>query len=755
MEILSPVKNFDSAKVVIQNGADAIYLASTHFGARTNASIELDEIEEIINYANLYSVFSYVTFNTVIFESELNAFFTELNKVYNFGATGVIIQDVSLIKILKNHYPDLEIHCSTQMHISNTPATTLIQSLGAQRVIVPREMNFARIKQLKLNTNVEIEAFIHGALCVCYSGRCYDSMLLDQKSANRGRCSQYCRMPQQIINTKTNEVITTGRYPLNLKDLNNIDNLEQYEKCGINAIKIEGRLKQIEYAGLTTYLYKKKLNNRDIETANQLQQVYNRTHTSGLINNVNGKKLVNLERPNNNGELIGNVLNVQPNTNKEFGFYKNIVTVEINVDLSTQDVIRYVDTDYEEGHIVEQINPNNPQQIYTNNTPPVGSQVFRTLNSQLQKHMINSGKKFSRRKSIPLLLRVIDNKFQYKIKHDWQATNIELENSITKITTKEDILTKLLKTNNTPFAFDIISFNYAEDKFIGFSKIKELKSLILEEVVYLNTKKRNNFPIEYQSRNIITNSRKETFFIQLRNENQYMAVKKFNDVLIMFSNPNLIPQAKAEDVFILPRIIYDDELEELQTLVSKFTMLCASDIGGLHHFKNKEIITNYTLNITNQMGLNFLEENNVKKSIISIELNFEKIKALAFENSIVNVYGRVPVMIMDYCPINLNKQDDCGACHRCHNESYILKDEYDREFPLLYEGNSRLGMYSKQPINLLSKIDELKTANIANFHLNFTTETAEEITSILECLFNDGPFLKGDYSKGSYFKNIL
>ena len=164
MEILAPVKNLESAKIAIQNNCDAIYLGSSDFGARVNASIKKEEIKEIIEYANKYDVKTYVAFNTVIFEDEIESFFHQIDYIYKEGATGIILQDPSFIKILKTNYPELEIHCSTQMNIHNEKACNLVEELGTNRVVLPREMTFERIKNLRKKTNLDFEVFVHGAL---------------------------------------------------------------------------------------------------------------------------------------------------------------------------------------------------------------------------------------------------------------------------------------------------------------------------------------------------------------------------------------------------------------------------------------------------------------------------------------------------------------------------------------------------------------------------------------------------------------
>ncbi len=361
MEILAPIKNIIAAKVAIQNGADALYLASPNFGARTNARIELTEIGEIIEYANRYQVKTFITFNTVIFDNEISEFFKQINAVYSLGASGVIVQDFALAQIIVDNFPDLEVHASTQMHIHNTDGVELMQDLGVNRVVVPREMKYSRIRKIKDDTNIDIECFVHGAICVSYSGQCYDSTLLDQKSANRGRCSQYCRMPQVIINTRNNTVVSKGKYPLNLKDMNNLENINEYITAGVDSLKIEGRLKNFDYVGQTTKAYRQHVDyylgdgEKPELTHDDLTKVYNRTFTTGRVDSKNGKEIVNLKKPNNTGCLIGKVIDVVENDDQKLGFYKYVIAIKSDEPLICQDNIRFLTDNFENGQVVEQI----------------------------------------------------------------------------------------------------------------------------------------------------------------------------------------------------------------------------------------------------------------------------------------------------------------------------------------------------------------------------------------------------------------
>lgn len=765
MEVLAPVKNFIAAKVAVQNGADALYLSSPSFGARSNASLDISEIEMIVDYANLYDVKTFITFNTVIFENELPEFFNQVNQVYNIGASGVILQDFALIDIIASKYPDFEVHASTQMNINNTSATKLVQELDADRIVVPREMSFERIRKIKDNTGVDIEAFIHGAICVSYSGQCYDSTLLDQKSANRGRCSQYCRMPQVIVNKRTNKIINQGNYPLNLKDMNNINNVDRYIEAGVDSLKIEGRLKQLDYTGNTVSSYKQQV--VDYMTAGSINQVdetilkksYNREFTTGRIDSVNGQELVNLYKPNNSGLEVGVVVDVHQNTNKELGFYKFVIVIESNFELISLDNLRYMNDEFEDGQVLEKYEVINGQyHVYSNVQANINDKVYRTHDYNLFQSMKNMSNKFNRRLNVDVQLHLIENELYYQIDQIgiYNGTRIMMEVPQKNPVTFDTINDKLKKTNDTPYDLNVMFEDYNDNLYISFSEIKKIKNLMIEDIKNYYLIKHDATPYEYIKPQLSTKSMQNNYYVEVRTLEQYQIAKEF-DVIVLIGNLELLNEIPFDDndYVVMPKVLYDDELAGIYDQVNKYTNICISELGGLKYFTNKNIMTNFSLNTTNLINQNKLIELGVDKTIISIELNKEKISDMASDQTVVNIYGRVGVMLMDYCPINMKKTDTCGTCTRCHGGDYVLKDEYEREFPLLYEGNYRIGMYSKDAISLFDKVEELTNAGVHNFNIRLTNENVEQTKEVLRCITDNKRKINVKTSTGSYYKETL
>ena len=257
-ELLSPAGNMECLKAAIEGGADAIYLGGLNFGARAySANFNDEEIIEAIKYAHLYGVKIYVTVNTMITEELVKPFIKYVDFLHKNNVDAIIIQDIGMIDYLRKTYPNLEIHVSTQAHIHNLEGVKFIEKLGLKRVVLARETSIDLIKEIKENTNIELEVFIHGALCISYSGECLMSSLIGGRSGNKGTCAQSCRMKYSFMHE--GKKINKDDYLLSTKDLNTLNNIDKLIDIGIDSLKIEGRMKSKEYVYLVTKLYRKAI----------------------------------------------------------------------------------------------------------------------------------------------------------------------------------------------------------------------------------------------------------------------------------------------------------------------------------------------------------------------------------------------------------------------------------------------------------------------------------------------------------------
>ena len=257
VELLSPVGNMECLIQAVNNGADAVYLGGKKFGARHYANnFDYDEMIEAIKYCHLYGVKIYVTVNTIVFEKELDEVLKFVEFLHSNQVDAIIVQDLGLIRIIRKKFPNMEIHASTQAHNHNDYGLSLLKSLGVKRAVLARELSLKEIKNLK--TDIDKEVFIHGALCVSYSGCCLFSAMHGSRSGNRGECVGSCRLPYKLYENG-NEIKTNGDYLLSTKSLCTINDLDKLIDSGIKSFKIEGRMKSSEYVGYITRLYREKI----------------------------------------------------------------------------------------------------------------------------------------------------------------------------------------------------------------------------------------------------------------------------------------------------------------------------------------------------------------------------------------------------------------------------------------------------------------------------------------------------------------
>ncbi len=303
-EILSPAGSLETFKCAVNNGADAVYIGGKSFSARKNAvNFSDEEIVEAVKYAHLYGVKVYVTVNTVISDNELFMVYDFVKFLYESGVDALIIQDIGVLKMIRECFPDFEVHASTQMTIHNADGARLAKKLGFKRVVLSRELTFEEIKHISQNVDIELEVFVHGALCMSYSGQCLMSSFLGGRSGNRGACAQPCRLPYTLCNFDRKPISQREKYLLSLKDLCLIDEMATLKSCGVTSLKIEGRMKSAEYVSLVTSIYSKykdggKVSDKDYDA---LESIFSRSgFTKGYLEGNNGRHMLNYEKNNDN-----------------------------------------------------------------------------------------------------------------------------------------------------------------------------------------------------------------------------------------------------------------------------------------------------------------------------------------------------------------------------------------------------------------------------------------------------------------------
>lgn len=477
MELLAPAGNKKSLIAAINNGADAIYLSGKKFGARAYAlNFSLEEIKEAIRIGKIYGVKIYVTMNTLVKENEVEEFLDQVEFLYVNGVDAILMQDFGMICLCLKKFPNLEIHASTQAHNVSKEGIDFLYNLGVKRVVLPREMSLEEIKQI--NTPVEKEVFVHGALCVSYSGRCLMSQVLGGRSGNRGECAGCCRFPWKLF--KDNRLINEG-YLLSMKELNLSEDILKLTPY-VDSLKIEGRMKSPSYVSFITNYYRKILNEENITKTEKenLQSLFYRGFTKGHL--LASNDLINKTSPNHIGLPIGKVLEVTDDK----------IIILLDRELNQEDGIRFLESG--KGMIVNYLydikgnlisKGNAMQKIILDNKIGLTSldTVSLTTNHKLMTTFDTITKK------VPIKIKVIAKKnrpFEIVFIKD----NIEVkeqgnivEQARNAAVTKERLILQVEKLGNTPFNSKNIEVEMDDDVFIPMTEINVIRRTLTERLI--------------------------------------------------------------------------------------------------------------------------------------------------------------------------------------------------------------------------------------------------------------------------------
>ena len=580
VELLAPAGNFECLKAAINNGADAVYLGGKNFSARAFANnFDNNEIIEAIKYAHLRDVKVYVTLNTLLNENEFNNAVKMAKFYYDNNVDALLVQDLGLFYYLKTNFPDFELHCSTQMHIHNIQGIRNAKELGFKRVVIARESNLDFIKEAT-KQGIEIETFVHGAICVSYSGQCLMSSVTKNRSANKGMCAQCCRLQYELFDDKNNKIKTDTNYPLSPKDMCLIEDIPALIKAGVSSFKIEGRLKSSAYVGYVTRLYREaidsyyegksfKLNSKQLYN---LKVLFNRNFTNDYLFNKND--IFGQKSPNHLGVEIGDVID-----NKKGHTY-----IKLSKQLNQFDGIRIGEFGcicnmiYKNNLLVSEGNVDDVVSLKTDAV--LNGKVYKTLDYNLEKQISSIEEK-----KIPINIKVeiFQNKnVVVKINDFTYTSELVAQVALKAPLTKGSIITQFSKLNDTCFKAKTILVD-TDNAFLPIKQLNDIRrNAIYEYSIYKLNKFRR---------------------IEIKNNVSYVD-PKFNEpqdlVIDANSNINYVINTNSE------------YLSTDEAIISEFG-------GILKDYKHK--IGYYTLNCCNSYAYEFLKRLGFDKIIVSSELN--------------------------------------------------------------------------------------------------------------------------------------
>lgn len=715
-ELLAPAGNMEALKAAISNGCDAVYFGMQKFGARAySTNFDFDTLKEAVAYAHLRDVKVYVTMNTIVYEEEMEAMKAQLHELNEAGVDGVIAQDLAVFQYIVDHFEDLEAHCSTQMGIDDLEGTMLLKEAGAKRVVLSREVPIEKVNEIREKADIPIEIFVHGALCVSYSGNCLMSGLTGYRSGNRGRCVGSCRKEYELIDTRNQKSIGKG-YLISTKDLNTIDYIDQYQK--IDSLKIEGRMKESVYVANVISHYRAALDgNLKPAEKDNLKKTFNRTFTKGYLFHEDPRDISNINRSNNFGYEIGKVI----------GRTKGMYELRLKEELRQNDIVRI---DHQGEDVIlslvklydadEKLISHAQKQCFIKAKEKLsaGDIVYMTKDYQYHKQLENMLEHEFRR--FPLDLQIyaypqcplIVEANAWDVTYYYQSEEV-LAEAIQSPTSRESVIRQFSKLHDSVFEPGNISFE-ENNAFIPVKMLNQARRAVIQGLYEAKLNQKPRRCKEAPEYNTINHPvRRPYLSAVVTTKEQYEA-------------------AQAEGI---QEIYYDQNIirRNQNTYEEKNGQLLIGGYGGIYHYRNTNpFISDYSLNVVNAASVYAMHQLGAKRVTLSYELNKKHIQDLiaAYQRDYQGhpaleliVYGRAPLLFTKYCP--MRKMNQCGSCK---NKSYALRDGNDY-FPILSHADCTTTILNGKTLNLLDEINQLQ--GIEAFSLHFTTETAEETRNII------------------------
>ncbi|MBE5957984.1 MAG: U32 family peptidase [Lachnospiraceae bacterium] len=701
VEILAPGGSLECVIAAINAGADAVYTGGPLFGAREYAdNLSFEQLEEAIRYAHIHGRKIYLTVNTLIKDLEIEKkLYDYIKPLYNIGLDAVIVQDFGVMEFIHKHFPDLHIHASTQMTIMGHETVDFLKSRGVSRIVTPRELSAKEIKHISDNCDIEIESFVHGALCYCYSGQCFLSSYIGGRSGNRGKCAQPCRLNYDLI--KNNKVINTKdeKYILSPKDICTLNILPQIIESGVYSLKIEGRMKKKEYTAGITSLYRKYVD------------LYLSNPKNYHVDKADYQKAWDLFNRNGFNESYYNVHNSRDMISLKEPAFRT----------ENKDYINFIN---------EKIINNSPKEkinIYIN--------IFKDSN-----------------------VNIIATCSDYTVSIEGEVPSLA-EN---KPLTKETVIKQFSKLGNTPFEVDYMEVNLDDGLFMTMGSLNNLRRNITDELIntIIQSFYRNSENIISYEDNSISNcdtgdNNELSMSALCSTEEQIKACIDSNKISVIYvesfcenDDLNRIKETcklnNTKLYLAMPHVFRMDDKNTFEKIHSKnlemYNGFLIRNIEEYFYLKSKgytNFIFDYNVYSFNKESKKLYDSFGVKTTV-PVELNFKELEYRGCSREEMVVYGYMPVMTTANCVAK--------TCNRCNKskESYILNDRMNQNMHVRCVCDYCYNIiYNVNPLSLASYSNTILKLNPSSVRLEFTYENKEEVKNIIN-IFNNSFILKNN-----------
>lgn len=753
IELLSPAGSIESFKAACQNGADAVYMGVDKYNARAMAvNFGINEYIECIEYAHIRGIKVYLTLNTLMYDDEIKEALDIVLKLYSKGLDAVIIQDIGLGMLIHKLIPKLPLHASTQMSVYSLDQVKYLEGIGFKRVVLARELSVDEIEYICKNTNLEIEVFIHGALCVSVSGQCLLSSTIGNRSANRGRCAQPCRMKYSLYNSKGKELISNS-YILSKKDIFGLEYVNKLKEIGVTSLKIEGRNKNPEYVAGVTKNYRNAINNNiNSNTKQELMQLFNRGGISiGYFDGVKYKNSISLLSPKNTGIFLGKVIDKK-------GVY---VKLKLEEDIDMHDGFEIYSEDKVISNIVTCIKNDKYVNVNSNmkkgeyvwigdvkKSVKIGSNIYKTSSDKLNKkyRLTYSNNVENIKNKVEVEINILkDKKIFAKVFLNNICINIDIDYipqlANNKELDKEAVISAFSKTQDIPFIFDFKKINIDNKLFVPVSILNELRRKIVYEILksykininvsneeklvekLLNEEVVQNIKIKdsnkvnakflYKYDNKVNYAKVDRLYIDICDYIKYREdiLEKYKNVQIYIVIPNVVLSNKR-------KIILDNIDEIFKDNISGVLL------GSFEFFKlvlekkkqyNFVLVADYTLNISNIYSATFLVKEGFDVITPSYDMSITDIENMSRYVNVEIVEDYITVMTSRYCILGSmleDRKENKNCSMPCLKDRFYLKDDYGYKYYIINDSIDCIMRLVKQIRNI--NLDSYNIRNITS-----------------------------------------
>jgi len=791
-ELLSPAGDWDALRAAVANGADAVYFGLSAFNARARAAnFTLDELPDVMTFLHARNVRGFVALNILIFTDELPAVVEFVKAIAAAGVDAVIVQDLGLVRLIQRIAPTLPIHGSTQMTLTEPRGIAFVRKLGVERVVLARELSLQEIQRVTAGTTVPVEVFIHGALCVAYSGQCLTSEALGGRSANRGQCAQACRMTYEMLVDGKPRDLGDKAYLLSPQDLAAYDLIAPLIEAGVASFKIEGRLKGGPYVAATTATYRiaidSALAEQDFHLTRReeldLAQTFSRGLTTGFLEGVNHQKLVRGRVPKSRGILVGRVV----------GFGKRDWLIEPTEPIS--DLINVGDgLMFDIGKPEEKEPGGRVWRVFhfpkwnrfavgfeagsiDDARIRIGCEVWKTDDPALRKRLEQtySQDRLVRRAAVSATLAgslggamtlTLADETGVSVSATWPGP---LEMAQKQPTEAETIREQLGRLGDSPFALAECAINVPPNAMVPKSVLNDLRRRAAAELTAKRTATKVHaigdggalgslrFAAQTSPPNPLSEAERGDRMSQLtvlvRNRAQLDAVLPFKPALVYADFEDLRQYAGAVEVARAAGVkiglatvrIWKPGEDGLQAMVAraKPDAVLVRNLAGIDYFRDAlpdaELIGDFSLNVANDLTARLLLEAGLSRVVPSFDLNWDQFTALlahadprGFE---AVVHQHMPMFHMEHCVFAafLSTGKDHRDCGRpCDTHRVELRDRTGAEFPVLPDTGCRNTVFNSAAQSAAEYIGRMKERGLRHFRVDLLRETPDEVGPLLE-----------------------